>query len=308
MSTTIWTFSDIQKLSRQISGQLSAVSFSDTDNEFNINTYYQYDLPRELKIEEFYTQYTFPTEPNVSVYPLPGDFANGLAFTHVIPKIFINGTPIFYTQDTDVYYQRTPKLFSTELMGTGNGVQETFPYTTMFQPIVPNQPASVIGGIFNAQNQASGEQFSDNGNGNLIGTLGGSGTVNYLTGVINFTFSIAPPINTTINVTYHYEQLGRPNTCLFYARNFNFYPTPNAGYQVRIDAFMQPLAMVDPDDVPLKPEWGEIIALGGALKTLRNFGQTQKYNEIMQFYKVERTKLMSDTDNQLMASRSRQMI
>lgn len=305
MSTAVfWTLSNIETLARQVSGQLSAGQFSDENLDFYINSYYQYDLPRELKIEELYTQYTFPTEVGVAKYTLPGAFTDNLAFTHVIPKIYVNGLSIAYTQDTNVYYYRTPPLFSTELMGTGNGSTTTFTYTTQFQPIVPNQPSSVMGAVITSG--MSGVQFSDDGNGNLTGTDGGSGTVDYTTGVVSYAFIVAPSALSTINLTYNYEQLGPPNTCLFYERQFTFFPTPDTIYQIRIDAYFQPVALVNPTDTPVKNEWGEIIAIGAALKILRNFGQFDKYQECLIYYNREKSKLASDTDNQLMASRSPQ--
>lgn len=305
MSFVIWTLSDIEKSARQISGQLSATQLSSTDLDFFINSYYQYDLPRELKIEEFYVTYTFPLYQNVSTYNLPGDFTNGLAFTHVEPKLYVNGVPIRYTQDTDVYYGVTPSDFSTETIGVGDGVTTNFVYTTQFQPIVSDQESSVMIAAIPGQTNPPGlqQQVVDNGQGVLSGD--GTGTVNYISGQISVNFTVAPPVNSTIQISYHFEQVGRPNTVLFYDRKFIFYPTPDTLYQARIDAFKQPLAMTEPEDVPIKPEWGEIIAIGAAMKILRNFGQWEKYREVeATYYKREWTKLMSDTDNQLMASRA----
>lgn len=301
----LWNLQNIEKVARQVSGQLSALQFSNVDLDFNINSYYQYDLPRELKIEELYVEYTFPLVVNKAVYELPGDFKNQFqqAFTHVEPKIYLNGCPIFYTQDTNQFYYRVPKLFSTEIIGYGDGLQTNFIYTTINKPIVPNQIASVL--ITDEM-----QSFQDNGLGNLTdittGIGGATDKVTYLSGLINITFSVAPAINQPVTVTYHYQQLSRPNTVLFYGREFTFYPTPDTTYQVRIDAYQQPPRLVNPNDVPVKPEWGEIIAIGAAMKILRNFGQFDKYQEMKPYYEKERTKLMSDTDNQLMASRSPQ--
>lgn len=299
----IWDLQNIEKTARQISGQLSALQFTNVDLDFNINSYYQYDLPRELKIEELYVQYTFPLVPNQAVYTLPDDFTDQFqqAFTHVEPKLYLNGCPIFYTQDTNQFYYRIPKLFATEIIGYGDGVtlNPVFVYTTINQPIVPNQIASVLV-------TDTIQNFQDDGLGVMsdIATTLPVGTVVYTTGVITVTFTGIIPINTPITVTYHFQQLSRPNTVLFYGRQFTFYPTPDTTYQVRIDAYQQPRRLVNPTDVPIKPEWGEIIAIGAAMKILRNFGQFDKYQELQPYYQKERSKLMSDTDNQLMASRS----
>ena len=304
MAFVTWDLQNIEQVARQSSGQLSATQLPNSELDFNINAYYQYDLPRELKIEELYTTYTFTLLQNVSTYTLPGDFTNGLCYTHTIPNLYVNGVPIRYTQDTNVFYSLIPANFSVETMGVGDGVTLSFPYTTNFQPIVSGQQSSVMIAAIPGQTNPPGIQqtLSDNGSGILSGD--GTGTVNYISGAIVANFTVAPPVNSTIQVTYNFEQVGRPNTVLFYKRNFVFYPTPDTAYQARIDAYFQPLALVNPTDVPIKPEWGEIIALGAALKILRNFGQFEKYNELKIYYDKERTKLMSDTDNQLMASRS----
>lgn len=302
-----WALEDIEEATRQISGQISAVQLSDAVLDFNINSYYQYDLPRELKIEELYTQYTFTLFPGQQVYTLPGFYGLSAGpFTHVEPNFFVNGQPIFYTQDTNVFYSRTPRNFTIENMGIGNGVQTVFPatlfYQTIFQPITSNVPSSVI-----VTDQT--ETLSDNGLGTLISNITSlaAGTVNYVLGQITgATFQTPPAVNTVITVTYNFQQEGPPNTVLFYDRQFTFYPTPDVAYQARIDAYFQPAALVNGGDQPVKPEWGEIIACGAALKILRNFGQMDKYQEVLVYYKRERSKLMSDTDNQLMASRSAQ--
>jgi hypothetical protein len=300
MTAPTWNFSEIITLTRQVSGQLNAVGLSNDEVGYWANVYYQYDLPRELKIEELYTQYTWTLYPGVSVYDLPGEYGLPAGpFTHVEPKLYIDGQSIFYTQDTNIYYRKIPILWTIETLGYGNGIQKIFPYTTQLQPIVPNVASSVVV-------TDSIETLSDNGQGLLIDNIaGGTGTVNYTTGAISVTFNTAPALNQIIQITYHYEQLAMPNTVLFYNRQFQFYPTPDTAYSARIDAYFQPQPLVNASDVPIKPEWGEIIAIGGALKILRNFGQFEKYQEVKQYYDIERTKLMSDTDNQLMATRAR---
>jgi len=300
-----WTLQRIESETRLVSGQLSAAQLSSTDLDFYINSFYQYDLPRLLKIEELYKQYTFPLFQGQAVYDLPGDYnENAGPFTHVEPKIYVDGQAIFYTQDTNVYYSRIPKLFTDETEGYGNGITTVWNYTTINSPIVSNQPASVLvtDGV---------ETFTDTGA--LVGTVGtmvsnltpgGTGVVNYATGDVDVVFLTAPALNAPITVTYHFEQLAPPNTCLFYNRQFNFYPTPNTAFQCRIDAYIQPQPLVNASDVPVKNEWGEIIAIGAARKILRRFGQIEKYAELKAYFDEEFVKLLSDTDNQLMSSRS----
>ena len=303
-----WPYSLIQTTARQVSGQISNVSLTNAVLQQYINNYYQYDLPRELKIEELYQQYQFSLLPNVPTYDLPGDFSDGLAYTHIEPRVFINGLSIYYTQDTNVFYSIVPRNFSTEVMGYGDGSEDTFTYTTMFKPIYSNPAADPLEPGNNVLITDGVESFADvpvtSTTGTLTGTLGGTGTVNYSTGAISVVFSSAPANQSPVKVTYHYQQLAVPNTVLFYARQFTFYPTPDTVYQCRVDAYKQPQPLVSPNQQAVKPEWGEIIAIGAALKILRDFGQIDKYNEVKIYYEKERSKLLSDTDNQLMATRT----
>jgi hypothetical protein len=306
-----WNFQKIQKTTRQISGQISNVSLTNPVLNEYINNYYQFDLPRDLKIEELYVQHQFALVPGQPSYDLPGDFANGLAYTHVEPRIYINGLAITYTQDTNVFYSIVPKNFSEETIGIGDGVTLAFgPYTTKFHPIY-NIRSNIAG--FTQDNNiliTDGlETFHDvpivgTGNGSLVGDLGGAGIISYTTGVLSLAFNSAPANGARITTTYHYQTLGSPNTALFYARQFTFYPTPDTAYQCRIDSYQQPQAMVNPTDTPEKEEWAELIACGAALKILRDFGQTDKYQEVMMYYNREKTKCMSDTDNQYMSMRA----
>lgn len=316
-----WDFELIQSTTRQISGQISNVSLTNTILNTYINNYYQFDLPRELKIEEFYVQYQFTLYPNQPVYTLPGAFVDNLAFTHVEPKLFLDGRALIYTQDTNYFYSLQPFSFSNETYGYGDGSTTTFAYTTQFSPIYSSTQSFtnpfgsgsnvVITAAVTTETSTVNayETFSDtptsSTSGTLTSNLGGTGTINYLTGAVSITFNTAPVNGTAIAITYHYQQLGVPYIVLFYNRQFIFFPSPATAYQARIDAFQQPLALVEPTDAPLKQEWGDIICCGAALKILRDFGQLDKYREVEIYFKKEWTKLMSDTDNQYMAQRSK---
>ena len=304
-----WNYQAIQQTTRRVSGQISNVTLTNIDLGQYINNFYQFDLPRELKLEELYVQRQFPLVPNQPTYTLPGAFTNNLAFTHIEPRVYIDGVAIRYTQDTNVFYSIIPNNFSHETLTTTAALPHT--YTTDFSPIA-NARSDYL-----AFTQGSNVVITDGvetitdvptigtyGTGTLVGNLGGTGTVNYTTGALSFTFNTTPAVGTVVDIGYHYINVGMPNTVLFYARQFTFYPAPDTAYQCRVDAYQQPAAMVNPTDTPEKQEWAEFIALGAALKILRDYGQSDKYQEVMIYYNRERTKCLSDTDNQLMATRT----
>ena len=309
-----WTFGSIQQTARNISGQLSPNELTPTQLAFYINNYYVYDLPRELKLEEQYVQYQFPLNPGVATYTLPS------IYTHTENPIYVNGVWCSYTESPAVFYQQIPNLINEMQLGTTDGTSTIYT-SPQIQSLVPTPiqagvPNSVI--ITDTINT-----FSDDGQGNLIcNNPGNSGTVVYSTGVVTLTYAVAPLQGNNITATFNYWAEGWPTSCLFFARQFTFYPVPdpNTAYQARIVAYQQSVVypngvystlpselqshFINNGDTPQKLEWGELIAIGAALKILRDFGQDEKYQQTLAYYRTERSKVMSDTDNQLINDRS----
>jgi hypothetical protein len=84
-----------------------------------------------------------------------------------------------------------------ESFGTGDGTTITFVHTMtdITAPKTAMYP-SVTDGT---------ETFTDDRNGNMIGNLGGTGTVNYATGVVSVTFATAPVVAAPITCSYYHE-------------------------------------------------------------------------------------------------------
>ena len=96
--------------------------------------------------------------------------------------------------DADVY-----TAINNENIGTGS------PPTTTFTGTLAN---TLIAG-FTISADDTVETFTDNGNGTLTGSLGGTGTINYTTGAYSITFNTAPTGGQAIRIDYEYET---PNT------------------------------------------------------------------------------------------------
>lgn len=88
-----------------------------------------------------------------------------------------------------------------EALGTGNGVLTTFT-GTLASPPIQSSSFSATDGV---------ETFSDPGNGVLVGNLGGSGTINYISGVYQLTFNTAPPNLAAITGKYIHGYVFLPN-------------------------------------------------------------------------------------------------
>lgn len=81
-------------------------------------------------------------------------------------------------------------------VGTGDGTTKTF--TGSISPTAPNTAYSI-------SITDNNEVFTDDKNGNLVGSLGGIGTINYITGAYSVTFHTAP-INTQTITGTGYEE------------------------------------------------------------------------------------------------------
>lgn len=81
---------------------------------------------------------------------------------------------------------------------TGNGSHTTFNLTLPYVPVAAGT-VSVTDGV---------ETFSDDGAGNLTGSGGGSGTVNYTTGAVSVTFNAAPANLAPIQVGWRARRPG----------------------------------------------------------------------------------------------------
>jgi len=83
---------------------------------------------------------------------------------------------------------------SGESIGTGDGLATSFSATLANTPVKPGS-VTVTDGT---------ETFTDNGDGTLTGSAGGSGTINYVTGAISVTFAAAPASGASITVDYNW--------------------------------------------------------------------------------------------------------
>lgn len=84
-----------------------------------------------------------------------------------------------------------------ESFGTGDGITKTFTHTlSAFTAADTAMYPSVTD---------SNETFTDDRNGNMIGNKGGTGTINYATGIVSVTFNTAPTMSAAITISYYLE-------------------------------------------------------------------------------------------------------
>lgn len=116
-----------------------------------------------------------------------------------------SGTVNYATGDVSVTFNAAPTTgfpvviswIYCDAYGTGDGVTKTFTHTMSLAGAPKTlMYLTVSDGV---------ESFVDDRNGNLIGSLGGSGTVNYATGAVSVTFNTAPLLNALI-YAYSYTE------------------------------------------------------------------------------------------------------
>ncbi len=95
-------------------------------------------------------------------------------------------------------------LFGVTGMTQINGLLATATVTTPDQ-VQLDIDSSAFGAYISGGTLAKAELFTDDRNGTLVGSLGGTGTVNYATGALAVTFSAAPPASGPISCSYYVE-------------------------------------------------------------------------------------------------------
>jgi hypothetical protein len=220
---------------RGVTGTPSPDQISDTQINTLLNNYYVYQMPFELK-EQIQNQFlTFYTTPGVDVYAFPGGY-----FTDS-PGAYADGFPMVFYQDPDIFFQDWPQQYAVDNIAVGNGVTTMFSGGLQNPPIIIGTPffaaddpsgnqqlLTVEEGPTISQSIATGngtasyngtlsvvpvttsslsitdgiETFRDNGSGILQGSLGGTGTIAYSTGIWSITFASVVPVGINIIATY----------------------------------------------------------------------------------------------------------
>lgn len=90
---------------------------------------------------------------------------------------------------------------TSENIGTGDGSTKTFADTLSFKAGGAKRTCFAI----SVTDTSGSETFTDNRDGTLTGSNGGTGTINYTTGVISVTFNTAPILSDAILCTYQHE-------------------------------------------------------------------------------------------------------
>ena len=132
-----------------------------------------------------------------------------------------------------------PWNVGTETIGTGDGSIKTFSGTLDYFPIVPNTVIMTDIGVI--------ETITDDGLGGLSSLLGGTGTINYLTGVFSVTFFAAPGVGPVL-ATYNRDLFAIETSTTFktddlgsFTKTFDIPDFPYGTYQISVASSQIPV-------------------------------------------------------------------
>ena len=82
------TLAIIREKVRRVTGRYTGVTLTDAQIDFYINTFYQYDLPEELRLLKLKENLVFYTTPNIDYYNF--DYNNYISSE---PPVYVAGYP-----------------------------------------------------------------------------------------------------------------------------------------------------------------------------------------------------------------------
>lgn len=276
------TLLDIRNKVRRITGKPSSSQITDSQIDNYINTFYIYDFPEHLRLQNLRVNYQFLTAANIPVYDFPKEL-----YLTVMPPVFIAGYQSFMTQSREAFFRINPELGLLQTVATGNGTPGPYNFTLSATPILRgfkrNPPgaysatavdvSTINWNVLISGTDALGTSYSlvDDGQGNLWDVSDNTagvprGSIDYLTGVVTATFAAAIGAGNNINIQYSPYVASRPQSVVFYQDQIALYPIPDQAYTVSFECYMYPTALANATDNPQLNEWWQLLAYGAADK------------------------------------------
>lgn len=338
---TIWDLNRLRYSIRKITGKYDTTQLPDTSvGEVNIsnpagiddyiNDFYLYDMPEHMRTLRLRDFYQFFTIPNCGTYSVPQNIIQLFA------PIYIDNYEFSWYQDPTNFYRIWPELnFIDRNLFTPDGVISSFTFTLSQTPV---QQGTVVIGLqpnINGNPSPVLETFTDEDQpipldipikqyfvnpGTLTGSQGGTGTIDYLSGVVTLNYNSAPANGTTSSCHYHPYVASRPRDIMFWQQQLFIRPIPNDTYAVKVMAYVLPTTVisaatnatqrpslyVDPattdtsaptpttvqiqgfsgnsgslnTDLPQFNEWWQLIVYGASLKIFAEDGDWAEYDSL----------------------------
>lgn len=307
----VWNLASITEEMLAITGRDTSMLSAQQSANF-INYYYQYVLPKELKIFWGYTSYKFFAKANIDQYVAPEGFQT------LNPSAYADGWPIVWYIDPDTFYQDYPQQENKQTVDQGDGSTNSFNFNISAFPVLARSVYVTDGFQIVQDTPLPGGQtgtFVDSVTGGAV-----SGSINYITGVVvGLSFLAAPAANTNITVASQTYMANRPQSILFYKQDpltdstqavlnavnmFVLRPVPDQVYQITLRGMQIPKPLVNDTDVPFRPDLGPLIALGASIQIFKRFNQMDQIQEILPEYTRFKDICMADTMEEYLYERS----
>lgn len=298
----------IRKKVRRLTASASESALTTTELDIYINNFYSQDFPYAIKIDQMRSVYTFFTRPYIDRYPLDVNFNQGVRAPVYVEGItgslfkdrgqFYNLWPRFPTKFQPISGDGVTKAFTftipapflskevvlggVDITGAaisvnddGNGnLQLQLPNPVLSVPAQYNPPVTnpPIPGMKNLNTSNPGlinvnTQTLDP---SMVPYPGGIGTVNYVSGVFNINFPVAPALGTIMTLWVSQYQTGRPYSLLFWNNEFTIRPVPKLIHKVEVETYLTPVQFMESTDVPILNQWSAYLAYGAAMEILRD--------------------------------------
>jgi len=303
MATT--TLDTIKTKVRRITRSLSTSQISDAELEQYINTFVLYDFPETLRLFNLRSTFSFYTAPNIDTYSTTTAVATDPLYNFkqkyitIHEPVYIAGYRAFFCQSREQFYNIYPQTDSIQSIGTtGNGVTTIFTGTLSAKPVLRN---SVV--FSSIDINGNGVTLIDNPTalavtGDLIvpnAPLVSRGTINYVTGVWNVDFPIAPAAGATINTQTLPYVAARPLAVLFYDGTFTVRPIPDQPYKVSMEVYVRPTELLAAGQSPELEEWWQYISWGTSKKIFEDRMDRESIDAIMPSLKEQEVLILRRT-------------
>lgn len=294
------TLLDIRAKVRAITGRPDVTQISDSEIDFQINTFYQYDMPEHLRLFTLKGTFDFSTANGKDTYFFDPNI--NINFTE---PAYIDGYKATYSQSRDEFQRLYPKLSNNVSIGTGDGTSGPYTFTAISRPILRatvntllSPPVILESDILISAVDSSGNTHAliDDGFGTLIPdpnradtTIGiaDTGVIDYDTGVLSVTFDASILASEFI----HFHSVpyipSRPVAIQYFKNYLTLRPVPDQAYKVSLETFGTPTELAAIGDNPALKQWWQYIAFGASLKIFENNGDTDEYMKTEIFFKKQ---------------------
>lgn len=277
------TLADIRTKVRKLTRMPSINQLTDAVLDDYINTFILYDFPEELRLFRLHQQVSATLSPYVDTYDASvlttaAGETLGNAYITINPPVYVDGYKAFFSQSREEFYNLYPQVKNIVDMGTGDGATTNFTYTVNNGFLLPNQVA-----VTSITAANDGVAVNDDGAGVFVGD--GVGTVNYVTGAIDVTFTTAPGDGVDVNAHIVQYTPNRPVAVLFFNNILTVRPVPDQSYRLNFEVYTQPTELIAAGSEPELKQWWQYIAYGAAKKVLEDRMDMETVQMIMPEFK-----------------------